>query len=235
MNMSDTQRVNGWLTAVEALHGHPWRWPFGWGPETFRAVYRLHRTQHAADLIGAHHVADHAHNLPLELLVSLGAVGAAACAYLAWEVWREADDEGRACMVAALTLSMVEPLFFPPAAMLFLLVGSSQRRAVLKFWTAPTWARVAALALTALSIGVWVDDLDPRRRLWLHPRESEANQQAIVEAIQRGDGELAVVYATRAAKADPMWRELQAQAEQLEAAVRARRAAPACSTSCDAR
>lgn len=224
MNMSDAQRVNGWLTAARALRDHPWRWPLGWGPETFRSVYRLNRTQHAADLIGYGRIADHAHNLPLELLVTLGVVGAAAVGYLGWRLWKEADEEGRACMLGLLAMSMVEPVFFPPAAMLFLLLGVGRRELLFAYWWEPFWARLGALALVALCLGVWAFDNVPGRSLALHPRESEANQLAIMAALQQGKNDLAVVYARRAAAADPMHRDVVKQAAALEAAVGARRA-----------
>lgn len=212
MKLSDVQRLDGWATAARALHDHPGRWLFGWGPETFKSVYRLHRTQAAADLIGFDKVADHAHNLPLELLVTLGAVGTAAFVYLAWDLWREADLEARAAMLGIGLMSMVEPVFFLPAAALFLLLGVRRRARASR---AP---RVAVVVLALVAAGVWgLDEI--AHPLFLHPHESEANQLAVMAALQRGDAKLAVIYARRAVAADPMHRALVKQAEQLEIAV----------------
>ncbi len=226
MNMSDTQRLDAWATAIRALRAHPWRAAlFGWGPETFRSAYRLYRTQGSADLIGAMRVADHAHSLPLELLVTLGAVGTAAFAYFAWRLWQEADREGRAALLGLAVMSMVEPVFFPPAAMLALLLGA-RRYGMFGHWTWPRAATLSvAAALALLSAGVWVDDFSgfTGRSLVLHPHESEANQLALAGALQRGQLDQAVFYGQQAAKADPRYRELVAQAAQFEAAVRARR------------
>lgn len=220
--MRDIQRLEGWKTALRALWVHPWRWSFGWGPETFRAVYRLERTRYTTDLIGPSRVADHAHNLPLELLVTVGAVGTAAFAYFVWRLWEEASDEGRAALLGVLVLSMVEPVFFPPAAMLALILGSDRSRLLWRYgWS--EGARVAAGVLTALAIGIWVDDATSQRRsLFLHPHESEANQQAIAESLAQGRYQWAVIYAQRAANADPMYKEIVEQADALEATVRRR-------------
>lgn len=220
MNMSDFQRVNGWVTGARALREHPWRWLFGWGPETFRSIYRLHRTQHASDVIGPQRIADHAHNLPLELLLTLGAVGTAAFIYLVWTLWRDASDEGRACMLGLGVMSMVEPLFFPPAAMLCLLLGAGCREYRWLVNDEGAWARVAAGVLAVFAIGMWVDDVTGRgRSLTLHPHESEANQLAVADALGKRRPELAVIYARRAAAADPTYRELVAQTAALEATV----------------
>lgn len=221
--MRDVQRLEGWKTAWAALQAHPWRWPLGWGPETFRSIYRLERTRYTTDLIGAQHVADHAHNLPLELLLTLGVVGTAAFAYFAWRLWEEAEDEGRAALLGVLVISMVEPVFFPPAAMLALILGAERRTLTLRFWDYPFWARVAAGVLTVLAIGIWIDDAtSARRSLTLHPHESEANQIAIAESLAQGRYQWAVIYAQRAANADPMYKELVEQADALEATVRRR-------------
>ncbi len=211
MNMSDVQRLDGWVTAARALRAHPGRWAFGWGPETFKSVYRLHRTQAAADLIGYERVADHVHNLPLELLVTLGAVGTAAFVYLGWDLWRGADIAARAALLGLGVMSMVEPVFFPPAAALFLLLGVRRKA----HGRAP---RIVVVLFSVVAAGVWMLDVTTHP-LFLHPRESEANQTALMGALKRGRPELAVIYAQRAVASDPLNRDLVKQAEQLEAAV----------------
>lgn len=223
LGMSDVQRLDGWKTALRALHHQPLhRWLFGWGPETYRSVYRLYRTQEAADLIGHNRVADHVHNLPLELLLTVGLVGTAAFAYFAWCLWRDADEEGRAAMLGLAVMSLVEPIFFPPAAMLALILGSQRRQSCL---ARPFWMQAGAVFCAAVAIGMWLDDVFPTpRSLILHPHESEANQLAIVDALQAGRNDLAVFYAQRAVKADPAFTELAAEEARFEAAVRARRA-----------
>ena len=214
LSMSDVQRIDGWKTALRALRAHPGRaLTFGWGPETFQPVYRLYRTQASADLIGYDKVADHAHNLPLELLVTLGAIGTAAFVYFAWRLWMEADTEGRAALLGMAVMALVEPVFFPAAALLFLLLGA--RREDLHAAPAP---RLAAGALVVVAAIVWGMDRSARS-LFLHPHQSEANQFAVMAAIQRGDGEAALVYAKRAAAADPRHTPMIAQVAELEAAV----------------
>lgn len=222
MNMSDVQRIDGWKTAIRALRARPLRaLTFGWGPETFQAVYRLHRTRASADLIGFDRVADHAHNLPLELLVTAGVVGTTAFVYLIRSLWRDADREARAAMLGLGIMSMVEPVFFPPAAMLFLLLGVRRKDALLQSRPAPrTWATIFAIVaagMLALDLVGYV-----ARPLLLHPHESEANQLAVMAALQRNDLAQAVVYAERATAADPMHRVLAEQTSQLEAAVKGR-------------
>ncbi len=212
LSMSDVQRLDGWETALRALRAHPGRTlTFGWGPETFQSVYRLHRTQASADVIGYDRVADHVHNLPLELLVTLGVVGAASFVYLAWSLWKEADAEGRAALLGLGAMAMVEPIFFPPAALLFLLLGA--RRQDMTARRAPGLG--AAILAIAFALVWWFDF----HSLTLHPHESEANQLMVMDCLRKGRPDLAVVYARRAAAADPMHRPLVAQAARLEAAV----------------
>lgn len=157
LRLTDLQRLSGWRTAVVALRAHPWRWPFGWGPETFPLVYRLHRDAAATSLIGPTHIADHAHNLPLELLVTLGGAGTAAVAWLLWSLWRDADDVGQAALLGLLLMSLVEPVPVQGWALLFLLLGTHWTGGGLAKRVTGAFRLAAGTCLVIASL-VWVSD-----------------------------------------------------------------------------
>lgn len=218
ISASDAQRLVGWSTAVKVLREQPaWRWALGWGPETFRAVYRLYRTQGAAAFVGYDRVADHAHDLPLELLVTLGALGTAAFVYLARSLWRDGDHEARAALLGLGVMSLVEPLFAPPALLLFALLGSRREDLV----AGRDVRRPVGVALALAAALVWSAD-QRGRSIWLHPRESEACQYELAGALGRGNYAAAGRWLDCVKRADPAHRPMQEQASALSARLGAR-------------
>ena len=155
MTLADSQRLVGWKTALRALWAHPDRWVLGWGPETFPIAYRLHRTAHDVDLLGVAAIADHAHSLPLELLLTLGAAGTVAFVYLFWHLWENACDDGRAAMLGLLLMSAVEPVFFPAAALLALALGSRYQG---KARYGMGGGRVPAVLCAVVAASLWLAD-----------------------------------------------------------------------------
>ena len=156
---SDSQRIEGWRVALVALRAHPWRTlTLGWGPETFPLAYRLYRSQAAVEFLGAGRIADHAHNLPLELLVTIGAVGTAAVVYLLWTLWEHADTPARAAMVGLLLVSMVEPIAWPAWGLLFLILGAHHDGPFDISISALDATRVATVLCAIFATALWVSD-----------------------------------------------------------------------------
>lgn len=157
-NHSDAQRIAGWLTGLRALKNHPARWLFGWGPETFPIAYRLHRTPHAYQVFGGS--ADHAHNIFLELLVTLGLAGTAAVAYLLYKLWRSCDDVGKATMLGVLVIALVEPIPWQAWGLMCMIVGSRQVRAYTDHEGPSRLAAITATSTVAALIAafLWASD-----------------------------------------------------------------------------
>lgn len=255
---SDTQRLAGWETAVNALGSHPGRWLFGWGPETFPLVYQLHRTPEMAQRFSG--TADHAHNIVLELLVTTGLVGFTAVACLLYHLWERSDNVGRATILGALLFSMVEPVPFQAWALMLFIVGARYcgdlTWGVIEYNFKGPALRALTIAFLLVSASLWWSDMAAYRsgqalaagdqltaiqlasaaarfnpasieaakaqvfsgdgnvfergRLF-HPHHLDLAQLGVAVALAQGRKDVAVLFAKRAAKADPSNRAITDQ------------------------
>lgn len=155
---ADSARLALWACLPAVVREHPL---LGWGPGTFQAAMRRHRTAGFVALLGPKTTQVHAHNDLLHAAATTGLVGLAAYLWLhvgALSLLRAAPSAAAAGGLAALFVqAKVNPLPLGAWALAALLLGASARgeRRAQPWWTPAVGAALAAaVLLAALRLGV---------------------------------------------------------------------------------